>query len=471
MNKIKVVVTIGPLSKDKEVIKELILKGADVVRINLSYATHTFCREVISEVKELNRELGSNIGIMFDLNGPVVRCGKFIGGSATYKTGDKIRIYMTDIIGDNTKLSVDYPELIDDVRLDDVIKLQNGTVSLKVLEKGSDCLICEVLNGGEVKSHKSLKVIDEKLTIPFLRPDDIKNIDFANEMNIDYLSLSYVENGEDVMNVTDKLIEYGNDHMEVIAKIDRAASLEYLDEITKLSNGVMLDRSELSSEIPMERIPAIQKKMIGMCHRMGKVSIVSTDMESLTEENDDLSRAEVSDIVNAVMDGTDAVLLSGETASAKYPVETVKVLERVIKEAELDIDYESLADEAERTEDEDITGMIAINVTSSANKLRCKAIIIPTVSGYTARKISRFRPSCPIIAVSPNEDTVSSLALHFGVTAVLIDELNSLDKIIKVAEKVTRELIDIKEGDKIIVTGGYPFKETKNTNFMKIEEL
>lgn len=471
MNKVKVVVTIGPVSKEKQKIKELILNGADVVRLNLSHASQKFCSEIIQKVRELNYELGTNVGIMLDLNGPVVRCGELLGGSATYKTGDKIRIYMTQIIGDDKKLSVDYPELVNKVNIEDIIKLQDGTVEFKVLDKGIDYIICEVITGGTVIEKKNINIPNVDLEIPFMRVEDIKNIEFANRMNVDYLALSYVKTAEDVMDVTDMLIELGNDHIEVISKIECNDAIEDLDNIIKISNGVMVDRLDLGVEIPVERVPAIQKIVINKCNRMGKVSIISTDIASSMEDDSELTRAEVSDIVNAVLDGTDAILLSGETTIGRYPVKTIRNIERVIKEAECDIDYCSLYESAARTEDEDITGMIACNVAQTANKLKCKAIIIPTVSGYTARKISRFRPSCPVIAVSPNDETVLSLSLHFGITAVLIDELNSLDKIIKVSEKVTRKLLDIKSGDKIIITGGYPFKETKSTNFMKIEEL
>lgn len=468
MNKTKVVVTIGPITVDKNRIKELIKNGADVIRLNMSYATRDFCTDVITKVRELNEELDSNVGIMLDLNGPVIRCGKLMGGMATYKTGDKIRIYMDNIIGDNTKFSVDYDRLVNVVRVDDIIKLQDGLVELSVYDKGEDYLVCEVLKGGNVYEYKNIIIPNIKTNIPFLRVDDIKNIEYANYMNVDYLALSHVRDSDDVLEVTDMLIEAGNDHIEVISKIECEEAVDNIDSIIKMSNGIMLDRTNLSFDLPMERIPAIQKILISKCQRTGKVSIITTDFES----TDDVpSRAEVSDIVNAVLDGVDAISLADEIAIGKNPIKTLKVVQSVISEAELDIDYERLNDEAFRTEDEDITGMIACNVATTAHKLHCKAIIIPTISGYTARKISRFRPSCPIIAVSPNSNVVTSLSLHFGISAYLIDELKSLDSIIKVSSKIARRVMDINSGDKVIITGGYPFKETKNTNFMQIEEF
>lgn len=468
MNKIKIVVTIGPISYEKNKIKELIQSGADVIRINLSYATKKFCTEVITNVKELNSELNTNIGIMLDLNGPVIRVGKLQGGQAYYQENDRIRIYRDSIVGDNTKLSVDYYNFIDKVHEDDIIKLQDGQVELVVQEKTSEYLICLVKKGGIVFENKDLVVPNSKFNIPFLRDEDIEAIKYANKMDVDFIALSYVKNSEDVLDVNDMLIELGNDHLEVISKIETIDAISDLDNIIKQSSGVMLERTNLGLEVPIERLPAIQKIIINKCHRMGKVSIITTDLET---EGTTPSRAEVSDIVNAVLDGTDAISLADEIAIGEHPIKILESIDSIIKEAEKDIDYSELYDIAQRTEDIDITGMIACNVTNTANRLKCKAIIIPTMSGYTARKISRFRPSCPIIAVSPNEDVVTSLSLHFGVKAKLIDELNSLDKIIKKSEEITKKCLDVEEGDKIIITGGYPFKETKSTNFMKIEEI
>lgn len=468
MNKIKVVVTIGPNSSDKEKIRELIENGADVVRLNLSYTTKKFCTEVITNVREINEELDTNVGIMLDLNGPVIRCGKLADGKAFYKLNDRIRIYRDNILGDSTKLSVDYSKFIDQVSEEDIIKLQDGNVEFLVQEIHDDYIICLVTKEGTVFENKDIIVVNKAFNIPFLREIDRENILYADKMDIDFLALSYVRSEEDVLDVNDMLIELGNDHIEVISKIENIESIDDIDNIIKQSSGVMLDRTNLGVEFPVERVPAIQKIIINKCHRMGKVSIVTTDLE--TEEITP-SRAEVSDIVNAVLDGTDAISLADEIAIGNHPVTTLKIIDDIIKEAEKDIDYDNLYDIAERTEDEDITGMIACNVTNTANRLKCKAIIIPTMSGYTARKISRFRPSCPIIAVSPNENVVTSLSLHFGVEPKLINELNSLDKIIKASEIITKNCLDVKEGDKIIITGGYPFKETKSTNFMKIEEI
>lgn len=471
MNKTKIIATIGPASSSKETIKELINHGADVVRLNLSHGDYNFCEDIIKKVNELNEEMKTNVSIMLDTEGPNVRVGKFVGGKAFLAKGDRIRIYMDELIGDSTKFSVNHKGLLNDVRYNTILKLDDGMIELQVIDKGTNYLLCEVLKEGLIEDNKGLNVPGVKLSMPFLSEKDHADILFANQMKVDYLALSFVSSSEDVLAINDILIDLDNDHIGIIAKIENESAVEEIDEIIKVSDGIMVARGDLGVELPLERVPSIQKSIISKCHIMGKVSIVATELLATMENNIRPTRAEVSDIANAVLDGTDAVMLSGETTIGKYPVETLSIMEKIIESAEEDINYLELLDKAMRTEKQDITGMIAYSVTECANRLKCKAIIAPTISGYTARKMSRFRPSCPIIAVSPDINTVKSLNLHFGITPVLIDDLSSFDKIIKKSKEITKNLMDATEGDKIIVTGGYPFKEVKHTNFMKIEEL
>lgn len=471
MNKTKIVATIGPASNSKEVLKELINQGMDVARINMSHANYDFCTHVIEKINELNEELNVNVSIMLDTDGPNVSVGKFVGGNAYFAQGDKIRIYMDDLVGDSTKFSVNYPGLLQDVRHNTIIKVSDGLVELQVLEKGTNYLLCEVLKEGLIENNKSINVPGIKLSLPFLSKKDQEDIIFAHKMNVDFLALSFVSSSEDVLQVNDLLIDLDNDHIGIIAKIENERAVNEIDEIIKVSDGIMIARGDLGVEVPMERVPGIQKSTISKCHIMGKVSIVATEMLSTMECSTRPTRAEVSDVANAVLDGVDAVMLSGETTVGKYPVETLSIMEKIIESAEEDINYLELLDKAMRTEKQDIAGMIAYSVAECADRLKCRAIIAPTVSGYTARKMSRFRPICPIIAVSPDIQTVKSLNLHFGVTPILIDDLTTFDRIIKRSKEVTKKLMETEDGDKIIVTGGYPFKTVKHTNFMKIEEL
>lgn len=471
MNKTKIIATIGPASSDKETLRSLINNGMDVVRLNLSHGDYSFCTDIINKVTELNKELETNIAIMVDTEGPGIRIGRFCGGSAYLKKGDKIRIYMEEILGDSTKFSVSYPNLIEDVKYNTTIKLADGKIELEVIDKGVDYLLCEVKSEGIIEDHKGVNVPGTKLSLPFLNKKDREDILYANRMGVDFIALSFVSSSDDILEVNDLLIGLDNDHIGIIAKVENESSVGEIDEIIRVSDGIMIARGDLGVEVPMERVPGIQKSIISKCHNMGKISIVATEMLSSMECSTRPTRAEVSDVANAVLDGADVVMLSGETTIGKYPAETLKIMEKIIASAEEDINYIELLGKAMRTEKQDITGSIAYSVAECANRLKCKAIVAPTMSGYTARKMSRFRPSCPIIAASPDINTVKSLALHFGVHAILIDELNSFDKIIKKSKEVVIELLDIDDGDKIIITGGYPFKEVKHTNFMKIEEL
>lgn len=471
MNKTKVIATIGPSSSSKEVIQELIIQGMDVARINLSHANYDFCTDVMNKIADINEELESNVAVMLDLQGPGVRVGRFVSGRAYLKAGDRIRVYATNVLGDNTKFSVNYPGIIDDVKYHTVIKLDDGAITLTVIDKEVDYLLCEVMNDGVISDYKSFNAPGVVFRLPFLSEQDRRAVQFAHKMKADFLALSFVRSSDDVLEVNDLLIELGNDHLGIIAKIETESAVEEIDDILKVSDGIMIARGDLGVELPMERVPVIQKSIINKCHIAGKVSMVATEFLSSMESGIRPTRAEVSDVANAVMDGTDAVMLSGETTIGAYPIETLMMMEKIIGSSEGDINYLELLDTAMRTEKQDTTGVLAYSVAECANRLKCKAIVALTMSGYTARKMSRFRPGCPIIALSPNMETVKSLALHFGVVPVLVRDLSSFDVIMKEAVRVTRELVMVDSGDKIIITGGYPFQEVKHTNFMKVEEL
>ena len=470
LNKTKVVVTIGPATMEKEQIKRLMQNGMDVVRLNMSHADYHFCTDIIEKVKELNQELHLSIATMLDLMGPEVRTGEFINGQAYFRKGDKVRIYMDPVMGDSTKFSVSYSDLIKEVGYNTIIKVKDGLMLFEVIDIQSDFLVCEALNDGTIGNCQSVKVEGVKLHLPRMTKKDETDIIFAHKMGVDFLALSHVSGPEDVLAASDILINLKNDHIGLISKIENEEAVDNLDQIIRVSDGVMVARGDLGVDIPLERVPGVQKKIIEKCHKAGIVSIVATELLSSMESSIRPTRAEVSDVANAVLVGADAVMLSNETTIGKFPIETLNMMEKIINSAERDIDYLDFLSRKDE-KDTDITGMISHSVAECASRLKCCAIIAPTMSGYTARKMSNCRPRCPIIAVSPNEETVKSLQLHFAVNPVLIDEMKDFDKIIEVSKKVTFELISTSPGDKIIITGGYPFKDVKTTNFMKIEEL
>ncbi len=470
MNKTKIVATVGPVTANKDILKQMIANGVDAFRINMSYSTPTFCRGIIKIINELNIELKSHVAIILDIKGPTIKIEHILNGKAYLKKDDKIRIYRDSVLGDCTKFSVDYKNLIDDVPLNSKLII-DGIIELKVLEKYDDYLLCKVLNDGEIKDNKTLRVPNVKFNCDYLSFQDKEIIKFANDNNVDFLALSFISSSEDVLEVNDLLINIGNDHLQILSKIENNFAIDDIDSIIKVSDGIIIDRKDLGVEVPLEKIPGIQKKIISKCHANGIISVIATDLLSSVNSFDYPTRAEVSDIANAVLDGTDSIMLSDETTIGKKPIETLKLLENILKTVENDIDYEYMLEKAIKTEKRDATGSLAYSVAGCALRLNCKAIFTPTMSGYTAKKISRFRPICPIIAPSPDDQTTKSLALNFGVYPILIDNLQNLDSIIEKSKKLAKDVLQLKEKDSIIITGGYPFKKIKYTNFMKIEEI
>ena len=470
MNKTNIIVTVGPSSNTKEVLKDLIAGGTAVIRINLNYCNHDFCRDIVSKIRDIDSELGTVTSIMFDTVGPDIKTGSFSGGKAIFNEETKIRVYNTNILGDETKLYIDYANLVEEVPNNSIIKLNNGRVVLELIDRGPDYLLCEVLVGGEVINNSSV-YFDCDLRLPFLSDRDKEDIIFANELGVDFLALSLVSGTEDVLDVNDMLIELGNDHMSIISKIENESAVNEIDDIIRVSDGVMITRGDLGVSIPVERIPGIQKMVINKCHFSNKISIVATEVMSSMYDSLIPTRAEVSDVANAVLDGVDAIVLSLETMDGHHPVEAFDMMKKIIVTTEADIDYYDLMDKAVRSDSGDITGSLAYSVCDLANRVSCKAIVAPTITGYTARKMSRFRPRCSIIALSPDINTVKSLKLHFGVFPVLIKELKTLDDTISKSKEIALKYFDLSEGDNIVITGGYPFSKTKHTNFIKIEEI
>lgn len=471
MNKTKVIATIGPASSSKEIIKELIKNGLDVVRLNLSHADYSFCMDIINKVNELNNELKTTVAIMLDTKGPEIRTNKFRGGEAYLKKGETIKLYKENILGDEKAFSINVPSIFENIKHNMIIKLDDGKIELEVINKSENFLECVIKNDGIIRDNKGVHINCPRTNVCFLSDKDKEDIKFANMMNVDFLALSFVSNEEDILLVNDELINLRNDHISIIAKIENERALNSLDEIIKVSDGVMVARGDLGVEIPIERIPSIQKLIIDKCHNKGKLSIIATELLSSMEYNKKPTKAEVSDIANAVTSGIDAVMLSGETTIGRYPVLALQTLERIINFTEKNINFNKLMNKAMRTETQDITGLIAYSVVSSANKLKARAIIVPTYSGYTAKKISRFRPTSPIVALSPSKNTVKSLMLNFGVFPMLMEEVNSFDKIITRSRKISKEVLKLVDDDLIIITGGYPLRKVNHTNFMKIEKI
>ncbi len=468
MKKTKIIGTIGPTSFDMNVMRDMLNNGMDVVRINLSHATVDFCDKTIKMVRELEEELHRPIGIMLDLDGPSVRLDKFIEGSVNLEEGKEIKLYNYPVICNNIQFSVNYENISHELEKGDILLLSDGKVELEVVESLNDYAVLKVNAGGEIKSNQTVYFRNKKLKLPFISDKDREGILYAINKNIDFLALSYVRDEQDVLEVADILIENENNHINLIAKIENSSALENLEEIIKVSDGVMVARGDLAIEVSFEKLPYFQKTILAKAKECEKVGIVATDFLMSMEENPRPSRSEISDIYNAVMDSCDAILLSGETTIGKYPALAVETLSKVILSAEEDIDYnDNLMDIYENNLD-DITSNIAYSVLLSATKLNAKCIVANTYSGFTALKISQTRCKTPILGLSPIQETVRLLTINYGVLPKLTTEWKSTDTIIKMSTTEAVKVFDLEENDIIVITGGFPISN-KNTNFMKIE--
>lgn len=468
MKKTKIIGTIGPASEKENILRELIKNGLNCIRINMSHAYYDECINRINIVRKLNNELNSHVGILIDTKGPELRTGDFETGMITLEKDKIVYVKNNEIIGNENKFTIRYPNLIQDVKKGGTILLNNGLVRLTVLEIIENQLKCLVENTGSIKNKRSVNLPGVKLSIPFLSEKDKEDINFAIENDADFIALSFVSCKEDVEEVREILKINNNSHIQLIAKIENQMAVDNIEEILTVSDGIMVARGDLGVEVPMEQLPSIQKKLVSLANKFGKICIVATEMLASMEFSPRPTRAEVSDVANAILDGTDAIMLSGETASGEFPVETVSIMSKIAQETEQRFEPARINFDSEIPS---ITKVIANSVVEAANKLHSKNIVASTTSGSTARLVSKYRPNCIIIATSQNERTVRSLVLNYGIEPVLVPEFDNTDDIVENAIEVSKRVNHLKKDDTIIITGGFPNNNVKHTNFMKIEKI
>ena len=470
MEKTKIIATISANKNEERQIDQFIKQGIDVIRINMSYTSKQESIRLLDLIKKTNKKYDTHVAVMLDLEGPCIRTGEFINGKALLNTDDKIRINMNNIKGDMTGFSVNYPKLIDDLKYKTEIILSKGEVILEVIEKGMDYALCNVIKGGIVKSYSKMYIPEIKIHKKFLSNEDYEDILFAHNNDIDFITASAISSAEDVLEINDILIELNNEHIALIAKIENKRAFDDLDNIINVADGVILDRGDIGIELPIEQIPSIQKKIINKCYNKGKLSIITAEFSSYMTRKVVPNRAEVSDISTLVSEAVDAIMLTSETTVGSHPIETVKTVRKIVKSSEDSIDYNYFFRRSLNDEKKNITATISSSVVLGANELECKAILVASNMGKTARRISQLKPPCPIIAATETEDVVKSLQLNFGVLPIIATG-NNLEEITETAKEKIKELLDLKPGDKIIVTGGFPFNKIKYTNFMEIIEL
>jgi pyruvate kinase len=471
MIKTKIVCTIGPASNSYEKIEKLIQAGMDVARLNFSHGNHEKHRQVIENIRLASLKTNEPVAILQDLGGPKIRIKKIEKESILLKKGSFYTLTNREVPGDEERVSVTFASLPQKVKIGDRIFLADGTLELKVKELTPNDIICRIIRGGELTSYKGINIPNISMDIPSLTEKDYQDILFGIKNKVDFIGLSFTRNAEDVLKARKILKENRAEDISLIAKIEKKEAIDNLKEIIEVSDGIMIARGDLGIEIPLENVPLAQKNIIKRCNLAGKPVITATQMLMSMVSNLRPTRAEVTDVANAILDGTDAIMLSEETAVGNYPVEAAETMNKIALRVEKAIDYKEILGERSLSVKPTNPDAISHATCQVALNLKVKAIVTFTLSGSTARMVSRYRPPVPIIAASTQDSTVRKLALSWGVYPFKSDELENTDDMIEKSKKIALKTGLAKLGDKIVITAGIPFKIPGTTNLLKVETL
>ena len=465
----KIVCTIGPATHSPRMIRRLIQSGMDVARLNFSHGTHEMHAQSIAMLHAEAAELGKTIGILADLQGPKIRTGALAGGgTVNLRSGQQFIITTAKILGDSTRVSTIFRPLPREVKPGDRVLLSDGLIELHVEKVSGAEVICRVVNGGALGEHKGINLPGAKLRVPALTEKDRKDLRFALAHEVDYIAVSFVRRPEDVL-LAKSLIRRARKDIPVIAKLEKPEAIENLEEILRVSDGVMVARGDLGVEMNPEKVPVVQKNIIARAREFRRPVITATQMLESMTQNPRPTRAEASDVANAIFDGSDAVMLSAETASGKYPIEAVSMMARIIQEAEASIqEFPRPTSAQERLK---VAETVAELVCHASRELHMKLIAVFTHSGFTARLVSRYRPLVPIVAFSPEAATRRRMALFWGVTSRDISDIKKIDGLAVLAEKRLLEERLVKQGDVIGIVAGTPMGIRGTTNFMKFHVI
>ena len=470
MRKTKIVCTLGPACSDKQTLTEMCKAGMNVARLNFSHNTHADHEKRIALIKEVREELGLPIAIMLDTKGPEYRIKTFKNGKITLKENDVFTFTADDIEGDETRVSVNYKGLPHDLEKGDIILLNNGLLSFEVTDKTDTDIICRVKIGGELSDRKSMSFPNKTLKQKYLSEQDKQDIKFGVEHDVDFIACSFVSCKQDLLDIKAYLKEIGAEGIDLIAKIENRSGVDNIEEISNECDGIMVARGDMGVEIPFEELPARQKKIITKCRMLGKRVITATEMLESMIYNARPTRAEISDVANAVYDGTSAIMLSGETAAGKYPVQAVRTMARIAENTEKNIHYEKRFLSSE-FKIKNTVDAISHATCGMAIDIDAKAITVCSLSGMTARMVSRFRPPVDIVGLTTSEKTWHKLSLSWGVTPQMCENYPSTDVLFYNAQKLTKHILNLCDGDKIVITGGVTNGKSGNTNLIKVERV
>ncbi|MER1987009.1 MAG: pyruvate kinase [Solibacillus sp.] len=473
MRKTKIVCTIGPASESPEMLDQLIEAGMNVARLNFSHGNHEEHAVRIAAIRDAADRLGKPVGILLDTKGPEIRTHTMQNGELHLVTGQVIDISMAEVEGTKDVFSVTYEQLIEDVDQHDTILLDDGLIELRVLAKDLDTgrITTIVENAGVLKNKKGVNVPGVSIKLPGITEKDAQDILFGIEQGVDFIAASFVRTAKDVLEIRELLEQNGGSHIQIIPKIENQEGVDNIDAIIEVSDGLMVARGDLGVEIPAEEVPLVQKLLINKCNQVGKPVITATQMLDSMQRNPRPTRAEASDVANAIFDGTDAIMLSGETAAGLYPVESVQTMNKIADRTESSLNYRSIVNQRSREKDSTMTESISQAVAHTSINLGVKAVLAPTESGNTAKMIAKYRPGVPIIAVTGSVNTAQMLTLVWGVQPIVTSRVSSTDEILELAVDESLKSGFVDHGDVVVITAGVPVGEAGTTNLMKVHVI
>ncbi|WP_141504082.1 pyruvate kinase [Paenibacillus luteus] len=471
MRKTKIVCTIGPSSESLENTKKLIKAGMNVARLNFSHGDFEEHGNRIKNIRIANAELGTSVAVLLDTKGPEIRLGKLKEEPIELNQGEIVTLTTEEILGDRNRVPITYNNLPNDVTVGSTILIDDGLIGLTVEEVKGTEIVCRIVNSGPIKSKKGVNVPGVKISLPGITEKDANDIVFGIEQGVDFIAASFVRKASDVLEIRELLERHNAGHIQIISKIENQEGVDNLDEILEVSDGLMVARGDLGVEIPAEEVPLVQKNMIKKGNRVGKPVITATQMLDSMQRNPRPTRAEASDVANAIFDGTDAIMLSGETAAGRYPTESVQTMARIAERAEAALEYREIFTKQANAQQTSVTEAISQAVANSALDLRAKAIITSTQSGFTARMVSKYKPKAPIIAVTTDEKVLRRLSLIWGVFAVLGPDADTTDEMFENAVKGAMSTGFLSLGDTVVITAGVPVGRAGTTNLIKIHHI
>lgn len=472
MRKTKIVCTTGPATDDDNVLREMMLAGMNVARFNFSHGDYEIHKRRFEQVVKLREELGLPIATMLDTKGPEIRLGKFVGGKPVeIRDGDTFTLTTEDVPCTAERASITFKGLPADISVGARILINDGVIELRAEKITASDIVCKVVSGGLISDNKGVNVPGVELSMPYLSDRDMSDLEFGAKMGYDFIAASFVRSSADINYLKKFTKSLGWNTPRIIAKIENMDGVENIDEIIEASDGIMVARGDMGVEIPFEQIPAIQKNIIEKGYLAGKQVITATQMLESMITNPRPTRAEITDVANAIYDGTSAIMLSGETAAGKHPVESVRTMALIAETTEKDINYISRLSKRPVSIERNRTNAISHAAVTTAHDIGAKAVITVTKSGSTARNLSKFRPSCMIIGCTPNETVLRQMSMSWGVYPVMMDEKENTDELFDSAVKAAEEAKLIAKGDAVVLTAGIPLGVAGNTNMLKIDEV